>query len=101
MAKKSVVNRNLRRQKMVKKYEQRRQALKKEWLDMKNSPEVRERAFAELHSLPRNSCPARVRIRCALTGRPRGVYRRFGISRIKLRSMVLNGEIPGVVKSSW
>lgn len=101
MSKKSVVNRNLRRQEMVAAAADKRAALKKKWLDMKNPPHVRARAFSELMALPRDTSPVRVRIRCQLTGRPRGVFRRFNISRSKLREMVLNGEIPGVVKSSW
>ena len=101
MSKKSVVNRNERRAEKVRHYAERRAALKKTWLDPKNSHEVRMGAFAELQGLPRDGSQVRLRIRCALTGRPRGVFRRFGISRSKLRDMVLNGEVPGVVKSSW
>lgn len=101
MSKKSVVNRNDRRQALVQRHAERRAALKKRWLDPKNSHEVRMTAFAELQAMPRDTSQVRLRIRCALTGRPRGVFRRFGISRSKLRDMVLNGEVPGVVKSSW
>lgn len=101
MSKKSVVNRNLRRERAVARGAKRRAELKKAWMNGKNSPEVRARAFSDLLAMPRDSSPVRLRIRCALTGRPRGVFRRFGISRSKLREMVLNGEIPGVVKSSW
>lgn len=101
MSKKSVINRNLARTKIVDLYQQRREQLKKEWLNMKNSPGIREEAFLQLQKLPRNSSPVRLRIRCALTGRPRGVFRRFGISRTKLREMAMTGEIPGIMKSSW
>lgn len=101
MAKKSVVNRNLRRERLVNQYSDKRRQLKEKWLDKQASSENQMQAFAELQKLPRDASPVRLRIRCALTGRPRGVFRRFGISRSKLRDMVLNGEIPGVVKSSW
>ena len=101
MSKKSVINRNLRREQLVMRGAKKRTELKKNWLDMNNKPEVRAQAFSELLDMPRDTSPVRLRIRCALTGRPRGVFRRFGISRSKLRDMVLNGEIPGVVKSSW
>lgn len=101
MAKKSVTNRNIKRERLVEKHRVVRDQTKREWLDMKNSPEIREAAFLRLQKLPRDSSSVRVRIRCALTGRPRGVFRRFGISRTKLREMIMNGEIPGVTKSSW
>ena len=101
MARKSVINRNLRRERLVNKYSEKRRQLKEQWLDTSASIESRMQAFAELQKLARDTSPVRLRIRCALTGRPRGVFRRFGISRSKLRDMVLNGEIPGVVKSSW
>lgn len=101
MAKTSVIRRNIKRQKMVEKNRALRDQHKKEWLDLKNSPERRRAAFACLQKMPRDTSRVRVRIRCALTGRPRGVFRRFGISRTKLREMVMNGEVPGVVKSSW
>ncbi len=101
MSKKSVINRNLARTKTVDAYQKRREQLKKDWLNMKNSQGIREDAFLQLQKLPRDSSPVRLRIRCALTGRPRGVFRRFGISRSKLREMAMNGEIPGIMKSSW
>ena len=101
MSKKSVINRNLQRQQLVARNAERRRQLKERWLNMKNNTEVRAEAFSELQQLPRDTSRVRLRIRCALTGRPRGVFRRFGISRSKLRDMVLNGEIPGVIKSSW
>ena len=101
MSKKSVINRNERRRLLVERNAERRLTLKKTWLNPKNSHEVRMNAFNELQKMPRDTSKVRLRIRCALTGRPRGVFRRFGISRSKLRDMTLNGEIPGVVKSSW
>jgi small subunit ribosomal protein S14 len=101
MSKKSVVNRNIRRQLMSERRQERRQALKKTWLDESKKPGEREYAYMRLQKMARDSNPVRVRIRCELTGRPRGVFRRFGISRTKLREMVMNGEIPGVIKSSW
>ena len=100
MAKKSVVNRNRKRVSLVEKYQKRRADLKKLWLG--GAPaKNREAAFMILQKLPRDSSSVRTRNRCAFTGRPRGVYRRFGISRTMLREMVMNGEVPGVIKSSW
>lgn len=101
MSKKSVINRNERRQLLVQRNAERRLTLKKTWLNQKNSHDVRMNAFHELQKMPRDTSQVRLRIRCALTGRPRGVFRRFGISRSKLREMILNGEVPGVIKSSW
>ncbi len=101
MAKKSVINRNIKREREVAKYREQRRNLRAAQLDGKKPPRERAKAFALLQKLPRDSSPVRVRNRCALTGRPRGVFRRFGISRTKLREMVMNGEIPGVTKSSW
>lgn len=101
MAKKSVVNRNLKRRKVAQQYRQRRSELKKLWLNTSAPAKERESAFAMLQKLPRDSSSVRERNRCALTGRPRGVYRRFGLSRTILRHMIMNGEVPGVVKSSW
>ena len=100
MAKQSVVNRNKRRVRLAEKYKTRRDELKKMWLG--GAPaKNKELAFVMLQKLPRDSAPVRARNRCAFTGRPRGVYRRFGISRTMLREMIMNGEVPGVVKSSW
>lgn len=103
MAKTSVVNRNNKRARLAAKYRKRRAELKKLWLKpgAGASAKSRESAFVVLQKLPRDSAPVRGRNRCAFTGRPRGVYRRFGISRTMLREMVMNGEVPGVVKSSW
>lgn len=101
MAKTSVVYRNIHRQKMVERRGERRRRLKAVWLDLNKSREEREAAYHALQKMPRDSSPVRLRIRCGLTGRPRGVFRRFGISRSKLRDMIMNGEVPGVTKSSW
>lgn len=101
MAKKSVFNRNLKRQRLVDNQQQKRAKLKAQWLSTNAKPEDKEAAFMQLQKMPRNTAAVRLRIRCALTGRPRGVFRRFGVSRTKLREMAMNGEIPGVVKSSW
>lgn len=101
MAKASVVNRNKKRERMARKFEPRRRELKQLWLGPGSDPKARDEAFLALQKLPRDSAAVRGRNRCAFTGRPRGVYRRFGISRTMLREMVMNGEIPGVVKSSW
>ncbi len=101
MAKTSVVNRNKKREKMAEKYRQRRAELRKLWLSPTAAAGSRESAFLLLQKLPRDSSPVRKRNRCEFTGRPRGVYRRFGISRTMLREMVMSGEVPGVIKSSW
>ena len=101
MAKTSVVNRNNKRVRLAAKYRLRRAELKELWLSPKGTDKGRESAFVVLQKLPRDSSLVRARNRCAFTGRPRGVYRRFGISRTMLRDMVMNGEVPGVVKSSW
>lgn len=99
MAKKSVIARNKRRQALVDKYEKRRKALKEQSRSLDD--DKRMQALYELQKLPRNASPTRVRNRCALTGRGRGVYRRFGLSRIKLREGAMEGLVPGVSKSSW
>jgi len=101
MAKIAVTNRDKKRRKIVKKYATRR----KEFLEIagnqKLSPEERYTAREKLQKLPRDASPVRLRNRCALTGRPRGVYRKFGLGRGKLRLIALHGEIPGVIKASW
>jgi small subunit ribosomal protein S14 len=101
MAKKSSVAKNKKRMRMVEQYKEKRQELKSIWLDPKNSDEEREAAQRKLNSMPRNSSPVRVRNRCALTGRPRGYYRKFGLSRIAVRDCALRGDLPGVIKASW
>ena len=101
MARKALVNRNEKRMKIAEKFRARREEAKKTWLDPKANPRERDRALLKLQKMPRDACRARVRNRCAITGRPRGYFRRFGMARNKLREFAMNGEIPGVVKSSW
>ena len=101
MAKLSSVNKNNRRKKMVKKYAAKWASLRA-IADDKNKPiEERFAATLKMATLPRNSHPTRIRSRCALTGRARGNYRKFGISRLMLRELASQGLIPGVTKSSW
>jgi small subunit ribosomal protein S14 len=100
MAKKSMVEREKRRQKLVAKYAQKREALLEEFSSAANQQERLE-IHRQIQQLPRNSAPTRVRNRCWLTGRPRGYYRDFGVSRHVLREMAHQGLLPGVVKSSW
>ena len=101
MAKTSLINRNEKRRKAVKKFAQKRADL----LGIANDPnaaqEDRYEARLKLQKLPRDASPVRVRNRCALTGRPRGTYRKFGLARNKLREIAMRGEIPGVMKASW
>ena len=101
MAKKSAIEKNKRRQALVEKYAARRNELRAIVKDRARDPEERFEATLQLAKLPRNSAPVRVRNRCAMTGRPRGYYRKFGLSRIALRDLASNGQIPGVIKSSW
>lgn len=101
MAKKSAVERNLKRERMAKKYSAKRAKLKALAKDDSLSMEERFQARLKLSELPRNSAPNRIRLRCGLTGRPRGNYRKFKLSRISLRDLASLGKIPGVVKSSW
>jgi len=101
MAKKSSVEKNARRAKMAKQFEKKRQALKAVALDRDAAPEDRFAAQLKLAELPRNASKVRVRNRCALTGRPRGYYRKFALSRIALRELASVGQIPGMVKASW
>ena len=101
MAKKSMIYRDIKRAKMVLKYQEVRQALKKIIKNISSSDEERFNAIIKLQSLPRDSSPIRMRNRCGLTGRPHGVYRKFGLARTKLRERTMNGEVPGLSKSSW
>jgi len=101
MAKTAVVNRELKRRQAVKKFAAKRKALLEIANDPKQPQEERYAARMKLQQLPRNASPVRLRNRCALTGRPRGVYRKFGLGRGKLRDIALRGEIPGVIKASW
>jgi small subunit ribosomal protein S14 len=101
MAKKSKINRNEQRKKTVAKYAERRAELKATIKNPKTSPVERDDAYKALRKLPRDASPTRIRNRCALTGRPRGYYRKFGLSRIAVRELALAGELPGVTKASW
>jgi len=101
MAKTAVINRNDKRRKTVKKFEVKRAALLAIINDFKQPEEERMAARMRLQQLPRNASPTRVRNRCKLTGRPRGVYRKFGLGRNKLRDIAMRGEIPGMTKASW
>ncbi len=101
MAKKSSVNKNRRRAQLVKRIAPKRARLKAIADDRSLPPEERFAARLKLAELPRNSSPTRVRNRCELTGRPRGTYRKFKLSRLALRELASAGQIPGMVKSSW
>ena len=101
MAKTSMVNRELKRQKTAKKYAVKRAALKAIISSPTSSDDERWEAQLKLQQLPRNASPTRQMRRCSLTGRPHGVYRRFGLGRNKLREAAMRGDIPGLVKSSW
>ena len=101
MAKKSAVEKNKARRKMVDRYAGKRAALKAIARDRTLPPEERFQAYLKLAELPRNSTRGRLRNRCQVTGRPRGVYRKFKLSRISLRDLASVGQIPGMVKSSW
>jgi small subunit ribosomal protein S14 len=101
MAKKSAVERDVKRARLAKRFENRRAELKAMAKDLEISPEERFNARLKLAELPRNSAPVRQRLRCALSGRPRGNYRKFKLSRIALRELASAGQIPGMVKSSW
>jgi small subunit ribosomal protein S14 len=101
MAKTAVINRNEKRRKTVKKYSVRRNALLAIINDFKQPEDERMAARMRLQQLPRNASPTRVRNRCTLTGRPRGVYSKFGLGRNKLREIAMRGEIPGMTKASW
>ncbi len=101
MAKKSVVERNKKRERLAAKFASRRASLKAKAKDSTLSLEERFEARLKLAEIPRNAAPVRQRLRCALSGRPRGNYRKFKLSRIALRDLASTGQIPGMVKSSW
>lgn len=101
MAKMALVNREQKRRATVKKFAAKRAELTEIINNQKLSQEERYEARLKLQKLPRNSSPVRLRNRCALTGRPRGVFRKFGLARGKLRDIAMRGEIPGVIKASW
>lgn len=101
MARKSTINKELRKIKTVDKYKAKRAAIKKTITSSRSTEQEKEQAMIKLHSLPRNASPVRVRRRCILTGRPHGYYRKFGLSRNKLREAAMRGDVPGLVKASW
>lgn len=101
MAKKSSIARQKRREQLVNLKWERRQSLKLRSLNPHISEEERQEARLQLNKMPRDSSPVRLRNRCQLTGRPRGVYRKFKISRLTFRELASHGMIPGVTKSSW
>lgn len=101
MAKKSSVETNNRRRTLVDRHKTRRADLKQVIMDREKDPEERFEATLALARLPRNGSKTRVRNRCSLTGRPRAYYRKFGMSRIALRDLASEGQIPGVTKASW
>lgn len=101
MAKKSAVERNLKRERLVAKYAERRAEYKKILLDPKTTEEEFYNVQAKLNKLPRNSSAIRLRNRCSVTGRPRAFLRKFGLSRITFRELASHGKIPGITKSSW
>tara|TARA_Y100001960_G_C14411841_1_gene698546 strand:- start:235 stop:540 length:306 start_codon:yes stop_codon:yes gene_type:complete len=101
MAKQSKIAKNLQRHRLVDKYVEARKELKSIIKSPNTSFEEKKEAIRKLEKIPRDANPIRLRNRCSLTGRPRGFYRRFGLSRIALREMANNGLIPGVKKASW
>ncbi len=101
MAKKSMVARDVKRAKIASKYAAKRAALKAVIADRNASQEQVEAAMAQLQKLPRDASPTRQQRRCRVSGRPHGVYRKFGLGRNKLREAVMRGDVPGLVKASW
>ena len=101
MAKKAMINRELKRQKLIARYAERRAQLKAIISSVKSSDEEVFEAQRKLQALPVNSSPVRAHHRCRLTGRPKGYYRKFGLSRNKLREATMRGDVPGLRKASW
>lgn len=101
MAKKSMTEKNARRERIVKRYAAKRAALKELIRNPKTSDDERASAQQKLQALPKDANPIRVRNRCAITGRTRGFYRKFGLGRTKLRETTMRGEVPGLRKASW
>lgn len=101
MAKTSMIMRERKRAKMVKRYAKKRAALKETIRSVSSSDEERLAAQAKLNAMPRDASATRMRNRCAITGRPHGYYRKFGLARNKLREAAMKGEIPGLTKASW
>ncbi len=101
MAKVSMINREAKRARTVEKYAVKRAELKRIMKDQNASDEERDAAQRKFHALPRDASPTRQRKRCKITGRPHGFYRKFGLSRNKLRESAMRGDVPGLVKASW
>lgn len=101
MAKKSMIAREVKRANLIKKYDAKRKALKELVRSPNSSFEEKENAQIQLQKLPRDSSQSRLRNRCNLTGRPHGYYRKFGLSRNKLREATMRGDVPGLTKASW
>ena len=101
MAKTSMINRDIKRAKLVKKHASKRAELKKIVSNPKSSYDEKMEAQTKLQKLPRDASPVRVRNRCAMTGRSRGVYQKFGLGRNKLREATMRGDVPGLRKASW
>ena len=101
MAKLALINRDAKRRATVKKFAEKRKALFAIIKDPKATDEARDAALAKLQALPRDASPVRLRNRCAITGRPRGTFRKFGLARSKIREIAMRGEIPGMIKASW
>ena len=101
MAKTCMTEREIKRRDTVKKFAAKRETLTAIINDQKATVEERRDARLKLQALPRNSSPVRLRNRCALTGRPRGVFSKFGIARSKLRDLMMSGQVPGITKASW
>ena len=101
MAKKSMIQREIKRAKLVARFETKRKKLKAIVRNINSSEEERAAAQAKLNAMPRDASPTRQRNRCSITGRPHGVYRKFGLGRNKLREAAMKGEIPGLTKASW
>lgn len=101
MAKLSLINRQRKREQLVERYSAKRKQLTDVATSAKFSDEERMQARHALQELPRNASPTRLRNRCAYSGRPRGNFRKFGLSRLRLREMAMRGEIPGLLKASW
>ncbi len=101
MAKTSMIEREKRREALAQRYAAKRAQLKETIRSPKSTDEEREEALRKLQALPRDASPSRQRKRCAITGRPRGVYRKFGLGRTKLREATMRGDVPGLRKASW
>ena len=101
MAKLALINRDAKRRATVKKFAERRKQLLGIIRDQKATDEAKDEARSKLQALPRDASPVRLRNRCAMTGRPRGTFRKFGLGRNKIREIAMRGEIPGMIKASW